>query len=203
MTIDNPPTKARTADSSRRREIIAAATEVFAQKGIVAATVRDIGGRAGILSGSLYYHFSSKEEIIVEILVPVLRSQVDAFDAIVAETGDPDEILERLILSAVLQTAANPHAARILQNETQRIRELALEDVTKLQVEVMLRWTSAVKQGINTGRFRADVDPRMASVSIADVVLGAYRFMRPMGRSSPAQVAAQLTALILNGLDTR
>jgi len=203
MATSTPRTKARATESARRREIIEAATEVFAQKGIVAATVRDIGERTGILSGSLYHHFSSKEEMIVEILVPVLRRQIEVFDAIVAETEDPDEILGRLIVAAVHQTAANPHVARIVQNETLRLRELALDAVTSLQTEIMARWSSAVTQGVAAGRFRADVDPRVAALSIADVVLGAYRFMKPMGRMSANQVAAQLSALILRGLDTR
>jgi TetR/AcrR family transcriptional regulator, cholesterol catabolism regulator len=196
--------RARPADSARRREILDAATKVFADKGIVAATVRDIGDRAGILSGSLYHHFSSKEEMISEILVPVVRSQVEAFDDIVADTRDPDQILRRLIAGAVAQTAANPYVARILRHDSRHIPEMAgLDAVVKQQRAVMTRWTSAVKVGIASGRFRSDVDPLIVAWSIADVVLGAYRFMKPVGRTPADQVADQLAALILDGLEVR
>lgn len=196
--------RARPADSARRREILEAATEVFAEKGVVAATVRDIGDRAGILSGSLYHHFSSKEEMISEILVPVVRSQVEAFDAIVADTDDPDQILRQLIAGAVAQTASNPHAARILRNDTHHFRDMpGLDDVVRQQRAVMSRWTAAVKDGIAAGIFRADADPAIVTRSIADVVLGAYRFMKPLGRTPADQVAEQLAALILDGLEVR
>ena len=196
--------KARSAESARRREIVDAATEVFAEKGIVAATVRDIGERVGILSGSLYHHFASKEELIAEILVPVVRSQVEAFDAIAAETTDPEEIVRRLIAAAVAQTASNPHAARILRNDSHHIRELpGLEEVVRQQRAVMSRWVSAVKQGIAAGQFRRDADPSVTARSIADVVLGAYRFMKPVGRMPAGRVADQLAALLLEGLNSR
>jgi TetR/AcrR family transcriptional regulator, cholesterol catabolism regulator len=207
MTMAKPTTtrpRARAADSARRREILDAATEVFADKGIIAATVRDIGERAGILSGSLYHHFSSKEEMISEILVPVVRSQVEAFDAIVADTDDPYQIVRRLIAAAVAQTAANPYAARILRNDTHHFLEMpGLDGVVRQQRAVMSRWTSAVKDGIANGTFRADADPSIVTRSIADVVLGAYRFMKPVGRMRADQVAAQLAGVILDGLEVR
>jgi AcrR family transcriptional regulator len=187
--------------SARRNEILVAAAEVFAEKGIVPATVRDIGQRVGILSGSLYHHFASKEEIIDEILVPVVRGQIEAYDAIAAKTDDPREILELVIGSAVEQTALDPHAARMLRNDSHHIRENpGLKPIVDEQSIVLSRWKSAVKRGITTGQFRADVDAEITTMSIADVVLGAYRFMKPIGRRSPAYVSDQLRATILDGL---
>src|SRR3546814_739543 len=148
--------RARPADSARRREILDAAAEVFAEKGVVAATVRDIGERAGILSGSLYHHFSSKEEMVAEILLPVLRSQVATFDAIATETGDPEQILRRLIGAAVAQTAADPYAARIIRNDTRHFGVMqGLDEVVRQQRTVTSRWTSAVRKGIDIGLFRS------------------------------------------------
>lgn len=196
--------RARPADSARRREILDAAAEVFAEKGVVAATVRDIGERAGILSGSLYHHFSSKEEMVAEILLPVLRSQVATFDAIATETDDPEQILRRLIGAAVAQTAADPYAARIIRNDTRHFGGMqGLDEVVRQQRTVTSRWASAVRKGIDIGLFRSDADPAIVTLSIADVVLGAYRYMRPMGRMPASHVAEQLAGLILDGLEVR
>ena len=46
---------------------------MFAERGLRATTVRDIADSAGILSGSLYHHFSSKEEILAWLLERLLR----------------------------------------------------------------------------------------------------------------------------------
>ncbi len=49
--------------SSRRNQITAAAARQFAEQGFLATTIRDIAREAGILSGSLYHHFDSKESL--------------------------------------------------------------------------------------------------------------------------------------------
>ncbi|MGC2799024.1 MAG: helix-turn-helix domain-containing protein, partial [Mycobacterium sp.] len=52
MTELSPP-------NSRRDELLELAATMFAERGLRATTVRDIADSAGILSGSLYHHFSS------------------------------------------------------------------------------------------------------------------------------------------------
>ena len=61
MTEPSPP-------NSRRDELLDLAATMFAERGLRATTVRDIADSAGILSGSLYHHFSSKEEMVDEVL---------------------------------------------------------------------------------------------------------------------------------------
>ena len=58
----------RERGSGRRADVVQLAGELFAQKGYRATTVREIADAAGILSGSLYHHFDSKESIGDEIL---------------------------------------------------------------------------------------------------------------------------------------
>ena len=57
-----------TTPASRRDELLELAATMFAERGLRATTVRDIADSAGILSGSLYHHFSSKEEMVDELL---------------------------------------------------------------------------------------------------------------------------------------
>ncbi len=56
------------ADSERRDEILRAAAEVFASAGYAGTAVKDVADACGILPGSLYHHFESKEAIAVELL---------------------------------------------------------------------------------------------------------------------------------------
>ena len=60
MTASQPAT--------RRDELLELAAAMFAERGLRATTVRDIADAAGILSGSLYHHFKSKEEMVDEVL---------------------------------------------------------------------------------------------------------------------------------------
>ena len=59
---------ASTPERTRRDELLAIAAELFAERGFTNTTVRDIADAAGILSGSLYHHFDSKESMVDELL---------------------------------------------------------------------------------------------------------------------------------------
>lgn len=197
--VTTPPTTR--ANASRRQLILDTATTVFAEKGIVATTVRDISERYGIQSGSLYHHFKSKEEMIAEILVPIVRSQVETFDRIVAQSNDPVEILSRAIAAAVAQTAANPEVARILQHNENQIRDYpGLDEVVRQRSEIRERIERVIADGISTGQFRPDIDPRVATMILVDGVLGAYRHLTPIGNYDAEELTRQLIALTLQGL---
>src|SRR5579883_2556775 len=56
------------SNQARFDEVIDAASEVFREKGYLAATLQDIAGRLGMLKGSLYYYIDSKEDLLYEIL---------------------------------------------------------------------------------------------------------------------------------------
>jgi AcrR family transcriptional regulator len=57
--------------AATRDRILAVALELFASKGYAATSVRDITERLGMTKASLYYHFTSKEEILRALLSPI------------------------------------------------------------------------------------------------------------------------------------
>ena len=65
-----------TASPARRSELLGTAAEVFAEQGYNATTVRKIADHAGMLAGSLYYHFDSNETMLEEILRTFLGQQI-------------------------------------------------------------------------------------------------------------------------------
>lgn len=54
--------------AARRKQILDAATQVFAEKGFHRATIKDIAGKAGIADGTIYTYFASKTEVLLGIL---------------------------------------------------------------------------------------------------------------------------------------
>src|SRR4029450_6438826 len=71
------------SDSARREEILSTAAEMFASSGL-RTSLREIADRCGILPGSLYHHFESKEAIIVELV----RRYRDELDQVAKEAFD-------------------------------------------------------------------------------------------------------------------
>ena len=70
-------------DSSRREQVLETAADLFASGGI-RASMREIADACGILPGSLYHHFESKEAIVVELVTRYQRELDDIADAALA-----------------------------------------------------------------------------------------------------------------------
>src|ERR1700730_5741620 len=62
---------------NRRAEILELAAELFAKQGVDRTTVREIGNAVGMLSGSLYHYFESKEAIVTEIVTGYLEARLE------------------------------------------------------------------------------------------------------------------------------
>ncbi len=54
--------------AARRKQILDAATQVFAEKGFHRATVKEIARVAGIADGTIYTYFTSKDEVLLAVL---------------------------------------------------------------------------------------------------------------------------------------
>src|SRR3954453_4505468 len=83
--------------SERRDHLVKLAAELFARKGFQATTVREIADEAGILSGSLYHHFDSKETIVDEVLSTFLDDLVARYRTAIGSGADPRSILSEMV----------------------------------------------------------------------------------------------------------
>lgn len=100
-----------------RERILDAAEQVFAEKGMAAAPVRDIAARVGLNPASLYNHFAGKEELYEAVLerglTPVLELLSDLMRG--ERTRDREELA---IDQVVLHFAASPNLAKLIHYET-------------------------------------------------------------------------------------
>lgn len=74
---------------NRRPALLDAAAHQFARHGFHAASMRDIAGTAGMLPGSIYYHFPSKEALLLAVYEEGVDRIAARVDAAVATGGDP------------------------------------------------------------------------------------------------------------------
>lgn len=92
-TSARPMAKATPAPATRvgdptRNQILQAAASLFRNQGYAATTLRQIADAAGIKAGSIYYHFSSKDEILafvlntgIEVVMKAVQEKIDALPA--------------------------------------------------------------------------------------------------------------------------
>jgi TetR/AcrR family transcriptional regulator, cholesterol catabolism regulator len=195
------PTGRRNNASARRDELLRIAARIFATKGIASATVRDIAEEAGILSGSLYHHFTSKEEMVKEIITPGSTGMVQIDAELIAAAASPADALRACVLAAVRWVAAKPDVARIFRNDAQYIKETpALAESEERRQANRLLWIDLVEAGVADGSFRADVDADVVVRAMWDAILSCTRWFPPLGDRDPESVGNELATFFLAGI---
>jgi TetR/AcrR family transcriptional regulator, cholesterol catabolism regulator len=79
---------------NRRVQLLDAAARLFCQHGFHATSMRDIAKSADMLSGSIYYHFNSKQEMLLAVYAEGARRIGELVDAAVARENDPWQRLQ-------------------------------------------------------------------------------------------------------------
>jgi TetR/AcrR family transcriptional regulator, cholesterol catabolism regulator len=98
-----PPARERTnpktgASDNRRDALVRAAAQLFREKGFEGTTIRDIAGAVGMQSGSPFYHFANKHELLMAVMEEGLRLGLERTHAVVdAEGLTPVERFRRLV----------------------------------------------------------------------------------------------------------
>jgi AcrR family transcriptional regulator len=124
-----------------RRQLLAAAARVFAQKGFAGASLEEISDLAGYTTGALYYHFANKEQLFLELLRTGWSRQIANWihavgDVVADEGADPFDALSRFVVARAereddfaplsaefwLYALRNPEAMSVI---TEKLREQA------------------------------------------------------------------------------
>ncbi|MET8474666.1 TetR/AcrR family transcriptional regulator [Streptomyces sp. NPDC006422] len=185
----------------RRRELLATAAEVFAAHGYDATTVRRIADAAGMLAGSLYYHFDSKDSIVEEILRGFLDELWDRYDTVLAAGHGPRETVRALVTESFREIDRHGPAVVIYQKES---KALAARErfafLAASQRKLEQTWLTTLQEGVAAGAFRADLDIRLTYRFVRDTVWVAASWYRPGGRHSPEEIAREYLAMVLDGI---
>ncbi len=189
--------------AGRHRQILAVAARLFASKGVAATTVREIADDVGILSGSLYHHFDSKESMVDEILAPFLADLRSSYQAVLASEADPRTKLSDLIAASLLVVEAHPHAAEIYQSDVNYLARFDRFGYLKTAAsQVRKTWLDVINAGVAAGAFRADLDPDICYRLMRDAVWLSVRWFKPTREYPVSRFAADCTALFIGGMLT-
>ncbi|XVQ14315.1 TetR/AcrR family transcriptional regulator [Spirillospora sp. CA-255316] len=189
------------ARAERRAELLATAAEVFASQGYAATTIRKVADAAGILGGSLYYHFDSKESMADEILSTFLNEMWGAYDRVLQAGLGARETMEAIVVESFRCIDRHRPAVVIYQNESKHLatseRFAYLLDSHR-RFEAM--WTALLERGVEEGAFRADLDRGLVYRFVRDTVWVAANWYKPGGRLSADDIAKQYLAMVLEGI---
>ncbi|GAA0708699.1 TetR/AcrR family transcriptional regulator [Dactylosporangium roseum] len=185
----------------RRETILDSAAALFARKGVAATTVRQIADDVGILSGSLYHHFDSKEAMVDEILSSFLRDLNDRYTKVLAQKTDARVRLHDLVMASLEVVEAHPHAAEIYQNDLNYL--LGIERFSYLRNagrQVQDAWLTVIDAGVAEGVFRGDLDSKIVYRLMREAIWLSVRWFKPSRAYPIAKLAGDATSLFLDGL---
>lgn len=189
--------------SDRRNQILAIAAKLFANGGYSATTVRDIADEAGILSGSLYHHFSSKEAIAREILRTFLEGLVSQYEEILAANLNAQETLDRLVQASFTVITEQTDSVGLFQNESMFLQsQPGFEFLREHSSRIEEIWRGQIAKGQEEGVLRDTLDTPTLYRFIRDALWMTVRWYRPGGRHTAETLSATLLDLLHHGIFT-
>jgi len=189
--------------SDKRRLIIDAAVEVFAQKGFHQARVSDVARRAGIADGTIYLYFKNKDDLLLSIFEEkmdvLLAALGDALDGV----EEPEERIRRFAQHHFDQVRANRSAAEVLQVELRLSNKFLKEYRPEKLWAYLAAFAQIIREGQATGLFRTDIDPFLTSWSFfgsLDEIAMQWVLSRRTDRFSLDDAARQVADIYIRGM---
>src|SRR5690625_594746 len=197
MASDTPP-----ANGLRRREeLLAVAARLFAARGYHGTRMDDVADAIGLNKATVYHYYASKSLILYDIY------QQAAERTLAAVHDDPSwtarEALYQYTVRLLDQIAVNPEGAAVYFQEQPYITEWFTEEqvaeVREKEARVYEHVHGLIDRGIANGEFY-QCDSHVLALGYIGMTLGAYRWLRPSGRRSAKEIAAEFSPALLRGL---
>jgi AcrR family transcriptional regulator len=134
----------RTAEPTRREQILATAADLFAARGFHGVSVVDLGAACGISGPALYKHFASKDAVLAEMLVSISERLLEVGRTRAAEAGDPAAAV-RALVDWHVDFALN-HRSLIVVQDRDSLPPDAREQVRSLQRAYVDVWADRVRE---------------------------------------------------------
>jgi len=182
-----------------REGILEAAAHIFGEKGFHATSMNDIAEAVNLQKASLYYHFSSKQEILISILDYALDLINGHLESVLAQPLSPDEKLRQAMVSYLETIAENRDLSAVLLLEIRSLDpELKTRHASRREKFERL-WRDLIIEGKQAGVFNSD-DPSMTGRAILGVLNWTVTWYRNDGPRSATEIANLFADILLQGL---
>lgn len=191
---DSRPTVQGTKGERTRRRLLDAAAAEVARHGVARASLNAIAAATDLKTGSIYFHFGSKDELIDAMLEEGLRATHERLDAAIASVADDADPAVRL------SAAVRAHATAVHELSNYTLVVLSAEippggadaaAFRKLRRDYLHRWTRIVAEAQHAGVLSDRVEPQL----VRDLIFGALNAVA-LADTPPDSAAAALRALV-------
>lgn len=158
---------------ARPSDIVAAALQVFGEKGFAGARIEEIAHRAGVSKGTLYLYFETKADLFRAVVRDSVSPNIEAIQAMILGLDLPFADLVRMLLprfAEMVTTVPVGSVVKMVVGESRNFPELARvwhDDVIDKAIGVL---SSVIARGQERGEIRPG-DPRIHAFSIMGPML--------------------------------
>ena len=185
-----------------RDDILEAAAQIFSQKGFHAASMQDIAQAVNLQKASLYYHVSSKQEILLALLDRALDLLIEHMQKVMQQPLPPDEKLRQAMVAYLQAMLDHRDLASVLLLEHRSLEpDLHARHIPRRDRFERL-WRDLIQEGLDSGVFSC-FDPSLAARAMLGVMNWTITWYRPDGPLSTEQIAEQFADLFLSGMLVR
>jgi TetR/AcrR family transcriptional regulator, cholesterol catabolism regulator len=186
----------------RRKELLSAATELFARKTFHGASMGDLAAVTETNKGTLYHYFESKSEILYSILEMVADAIAAKLEMYPADVPAPDRV--RSLIRAQLEVNVElPLAVRVYYRELTTLDDWMpakpLENIRARESMFVNYFTAAISRGIDEGHFR-QVDPKATAFGVIGLGAWASTWYDPTGAITISDLANLYGDMVIHGL---
>ena len=133
-----------------RQRVIDAANYLFAEQGLARTRTADIARRAGLSHGGMFVHFSSRDELLAEVVADIGRRITDRLHAAISDNADLEEVL-RAHLQCLSE--CEPSYATFLR-ESRHLPEATLRSRIGVQSAISFHLNESAERAMQAGQIR-------------------------------------------------
>ncbi len=182
-----------------REKVLAATVQSFAEYGYNAATMRDIARIAGIQAASIYYHYASKQALLVEIMETHMRHLNANLEHIVSKQETVQQRLHEAITNHIRLHTTYKSEFFIIDTEIRALEGENRSYILSLRDQYEALLQRLLLEGMEQGVLR-QTDVKVASYAIIAMCTEVAKWFRPAGRLSVQQVIDIYSRMITEGL---
>jgi len=201
MPVPSPPARPalRARYDARRREVVATAARLFAERGYDGTSMSELTEATGLAAGGLYHYIEGKDDLLIAICDELLEPLLERAREIVAEDGPPVERLRELVEAWVAHVVAHRDHMLVFTQERQAIESEARWRRVRSQRKAFERIVEEVLARGEADGSMTFADRRLSLLALLGMVNYTAQWVRLDGRLTAQEIADGYCAIVLSG----
>lgn len=199
MPVPSPPTRPalRARYDARRREVVATAAKLFAERGYDGTSMSELTEATGLAAGGLYHYIEGKDDLLIAICDELLEPLLKQAREIVATGAPPVNQLRELVGAWVAHVVEHRDHMLVFTQERQAIESQARWRRVRSQRKAFEKILDEVLARGETDGSMIFADRRLSLLALLGMVNYTPQWVRPGGRLSAQEIADGYCAMAL------